>query len=79
MGYSRDSFYRFQEVYDKGGEMELMELSRRRPNIRNRVVAEIEEGVVELALEQPAWCRALSRMPAPRPVSAATARQSDPW
>jgi len=55
MGYSRDTFYRYRQAVVEGGFEALMDKTRRKPNLHNRTAPEIEEAVLEIALEQPAF------------------------
>jgi hypothetical protein len=52
---SRSLMYCFKELYDQGGELALQEISRKKPVMKNGVPQEIEDTIVALAIEQPAF------------------------
>lgn len=58
MGYSRDTFYRYKSADDEGGVTALLERTRRKPNIANRVDETTEQAVRDFALEFPAYGQA---------------------
>ncbi len=54
MGFSRDTFYRYKELVDEGGIDNLIEKTRRKANIKNRIDEETEKAVVAHAIDFPA-------------------------
>jgi transposase InsO family protein len=55
MGFSRDTFYRYQSARDEGGVDALFEKNRRKPNLKNRVDLDTENAVVAYATDYPAY------------------------
>ena len=54
MGLSRDTFYRYKTAVDDGGVDALIDKTRRKPNIKNRIDEATEAAVLRHALDEPA-------------------------
>ena len=55
MGFSRDTFYRYQSAREAGGVEALLDANRKKPNLRNRVEEATESAITGFAIEQPAF------------------------
>jgi len=53
MGFSRETFYSYKKAVDEGGVEALLEKSRKKPNLKNRVDPEVESAVLKHALDEP--------------------------
>jgi hypothetical protein len=53
LGDSRDSFYRFNELYDTSREEALREISRHTPNVHNRIASDLEAAIVAWLSDNP--------------------------
>lgn len=58
MGFSRETFYRYKSAVDEGGVEALLEKTRRKPNLKNRVESDTEQSVLDFAIEYPAYGQA---------------------
>ena len=61
-GVSRQHFYDIKKAYDEHGIEGLKEKSRRKPCTKNRVAPEIEEAVMTMSLEYPAYGQAIAAL-----------------
>lgn len=55
MGVSRKTFYQIKKAYTEGGIEALAPKLRRVPNFKNRVPEHVEESVLNLSQENPAF------------------------
>ncbi len=54
MGLSRDTFYRYKTAVEEGGVDALFDISRRQPNLKNRVDEKTEQAVIAHVIDYPA-------------------------
>ena len=54
-GVSRQHFYDIKKAYDEHGPEGLVEKTRKKPCLKNRVAPEVEEAVLKMAVEFPAY------------------------
>ena len=59
MGLSRDTFYRYQNAVEQGGVEALIDQSRRKPNLKNRVDEQTETAVAAYPAALDKLCRNL--------------------
>ncbi len=79
-GYSRDSYYRFKKQYEAGGEAALIEHTRSKPILKNRVSEEVKQQAIDIALEHPELGqRKVSRMLTERGFSVSTNGVRSVW
>lgn len=57
LGYSRDSYYRYRRIYETEGVDGLRGTSRSKPNTKNRISTELEDAIIEIAIENPSLSR----------------------
>ena len=55
LGFSRDTFYRYKTLYAEGGECALIEKTKRKPCLANRVSTEIENRIIQFATDKPSY------------------------
>ena len=58
LGFSRDSFYRFRDLFKEGGTEALARTDRQKSNLKNRVDVNIEREVISMSVSFPSWGQA---------------------
>ena len=53
--------YRYQQLYEQGGEEALLDVSKRKPILKDRVSQEVEQAVCGIAIEEPAYGQVRAR------------------